>query len=76
MILCGFVLIPWLGEMNGLRLILSIQFLAAGLALLDITRLEKSDNRIRLAVVGLMGVGLLLVAHYPSLRTDLLFRIG
>ncbi|BBO75332.1 hypothetical protein DSCW_27490 [Desulfosarcina widdelii] len=72
----GFVLIPWLGEMNGLRLILSIQFLAAGFALLDITRLEKSDNRIRLAVVGLMGVGLLLVAHYPSLRTDLLFRIG
>jgi spermidine synthase len=72
----GFVLIPWLGEMNGLRLVLSIQFLAAGFALLDVTRLEKSDNRIRWAVVGLIGVGLLLVAHYPSLNADLIFRIG
>ena len=72
----GFVLIPWLGEMNGLRLVLSIQFLAAGFALLDVTRLEKSDNRIRLAVVGLLGVGLLLVAHYPSCHSDLLSRIS
>ena len=72
----GFVLIPWLGEMNGLRLVLSIQFLAAGFALLDVTRLEKRDNRMRLAVVGLMAVGLLLVAHYPSFRSDLLSRIG
>jgi len=72
----GFVLIPCLGEMNGLRLVLSIQFLAAGFALLDISRREKRDKRLRLAVVGLMGVGLLLVANYPSLRTDLLFRTG
>ncbi|MEZ4526445.1 MAG: fused MFS/spermidine synthase [Desulfobacterales bacterium] len=68
----GFVLIPWLGKENGLRLIIGIQFSAACLALMHTTMPAKTGKSI--AFAGILCAGILLLFHYPSWRTDLLSR--
>ena len=70
----GFVLVPWLGKMNGLRLVILLQFSLAGLALLHLGTPANRSGRYRLALVGLLGAGWLLAGHFPSWRTDLLSR--
>ncbi len=67
----GFVLIPWLGKENGLRLIIGIQFAAACLALIH-TIPAKTGKRA--AFAGILCAGFLLLFHYPSWHTDLLSR--
>ncbi|MGE0083915.1 MAG: fused MFS/spermidine synthase [Desulfococcaceae bacterium] len=69
----GFVLIPWLGKENGLRLIIGIQFTAACLALMH-TMMHTLPAKKRFALAGFFCAGLLLLSHYPCWRTDLLSR--
>ncbi|WP_319408306.1 fused MFS/spermidine synthase [uncultured Desulfosarcina sp.] len=73
-LVAGFVLVPWMGKMNGLRLVIAVQFLIAGLILLHQANTKNQTNRPRWPVVGFVAVGLLLLTHYPSWRTDLLSR--
>lgn len=70
----GFVLVPWLGKMNGLRLVILLQFSLAGLSLCYLAFLKNRNGRLRWAVVGLISIGWLLMGHFPNWRTDLLSR--
>lgn len=70
----GFVLIPWVGKENGLRLIILIQFTIAGLSLMHMGFGSHRKGGERLVVAGLLCAGFLLIAHYPSWRTELLSR--
>ncbi len=70
----GFVLIPWVGKENGLRLIILIQFTLAGLSLMHTGFGLYRKTGERLVVAGLLCGGFLLTAHYPSWRTELLSR--
>ena len=70
----GFVLIPWLGKMDSLRLVIAIQVACAGLALLVPGTMGNHRTRIRWAVCGLLAASLLLVGRYPSARNDLFSR--
>jgi spermidine synthase len=70
----GFVLVPWLGKMNGLRLVILLQFSLAGLPLCYLAFLKNRNGRFRWAIVGLISIGWLLMSHFPSWRTDLLSR--
>ncbi|MBN1932057.1 MAG: fused MFS/spermidine synthase [Desulfobacterales bacterium] len=73
-LVAGFILIPWLGKENGLRLIILIQITIAGLSLMH-TGFGWGRKAIeRFIVIGLLFVGYLLLAHYPSWRLDLLSR--
>ncbi len=70
----GFVLVPWLGKMNGLRLVILLQFFLSGLLLLFPTVVKPRKSRYRLAIVGLVVIGCLLIGHFPNWRSDLLSR--
>jgi spermidine synthase len=70
----GFVLVPWLGKMNGLRLVILLQFSLAGLALLYPAFRKNRNGRYQLAIVGMIAIGWLLMSHFPNWRTDLLSR--
>ncbi len=70
----GFVLVPWVGKMNGLRMVILLQFCLSGLMLLYLN--VKRQRRIphRLAIAGLICMGCLLISFFPNWRTDLLSR--
>ncbi len=70
----GFVLVPWLGKMNGLRLVIFLQFCLSGMLLLYLTVVKRKAGRYRLAIAALIGIGCLLIGLFPSWRTDLLSR--
>ncbi len=70
----GFVLVPWVGKMNGLRLIVLLQFAVSGIVLLAYMDRKQAVRRQRLAVLVILGVGLLLIGLFPNWRADLLSR--
>ncbi|BBO82314.1 hypothetical protein DSCO28_28800 [Desulfosarcina ovata subsp. sediminis] len=70
----GFVLVPWVGKMNGLRLVILLQFCLSGLLLLYLTAVKYRRGRDRLTIVGLIGIGCMLISLFPNWRTDLLSR--
>lgn len=70
----GFILPPWLGQEDGLRLVILVQFSLAATALLHAADLGRFAHVKRPATAMiLIAVGLLLVP-FPSWRTDLLSR--
>ncbi|GAB6906318.1 hypothetical protein JCM12296A_21530 [Desulfosarcina cetonica] len=70
----GFVLVPWMGKMNGLRLVIALQFSLAGLLGLRLTFLHSTRRWQRLVSAGLVAIGCLLIGLFPNWRTDLLSR--
>ncbi|MFH0730722.1 MAG: fused MFS/spermidine synthase [Pseudomonadota bacterium] len=70
----GFVLIPWLGKENGLRLIILIQFTIAGICLMHVGFGEHGKARKRLFAAGALFAGFCLIPQFPSWRTELLSR--
>ena len=70
----GFVLIPFLGMQNGLRLVMACQFGFAGWFLL--AGLSKGAKRKKqgLVLAGAVAAGLVLFVDFPAWRTDLLSR--
>ena len=61
----GFVLVPWLGKMNGLRLVILLQFCLSGTLLLCLTVMKRKRGRDRMAIVGLIGIGCMLNGPFP-----------
>ena len=70
----GFVLIPWLGMADGLRLVIMMQFGLAGLALLHGGGFGRVAAAKRLAAAPVLLAAGLLLLPYPSWRSDLLSR--
>ena len=70
----GFVLVPWVGKMNGLRLVILLQFCLSALLLLYLTLVMQKAGRYRLVLLGLIGIGCMLIVIFPNWRTDLLSR--
>ncbi len=70
----GFLLIPWLGMADGLRLVSLAQFGLSGLALLHGGRFGRFAAAKRLVAASLLLAAGLLLLPYPSWRTDLLSR--
>ena len=72
--IAGFVLVPWVGKMNGLRLVILLQFcLSCGVLFYMGTFVRRSAG-CRIAVAGVAGLGCLLISLYPNWRADLLSR--
>ena len=70
----GFVLIPWVGKQDGLRLIILIQFALAGLALARMgCGVQGATRRVPVLACILMA-GLVLVSRYPCWQNSLLSR--
>jgi spermidine synthase len=72
--IAGFVLIPWLGKADGLRLVILIQFSLAGLWLLHLNFRTRGKLAARLVTAVLLAAGWLAMSHLPTWRTDLLSR--
>lgn len=72
--IAGFVLIPWLGKTDGLRLVILIQFSLAGLWLLHLNFQTRGRPAARLVTAGLLVAGWLGMSHFPAWRTELLSR--
>ena len=72
--LAGFVLIPWLGKENGLRLVILVQLCTAAAALIYMGAGFKRNFRRRLVLAGAFGAAVLMIAHYPAWHTELLSR--
>ena len=72
--IAGFVLIPWVGKANGLRLVILIQFSLAGLWLLQLGFRAQGKITVRFATLALLAAGWLGMSHFPAWRTDLLSR--
>ena len=70
----GFVLVPWVGKMNGLRLVILLQFCLSGGVLLALTWTKPGSRRLRLSMAGLVAMGCMVIAIFPNWRTDLLSR--
>ena len=70
----GFVLVPLVGKMNGLRLIVLLQFGVSGSLLLIAMAAKRKAGRRRLAVLSVIAIGLLLIGIFPNWRADLLSR--
>ena len=72
-VVAGFVLVPWVGKMNGLRLVILLQFCLSG-GVLALTWTRPGHRRWRLSVAGLVAMGCMVIAIFPNWRTDLLSR--
>lgn len=70
----GFVLIPWMGKENGLRLLILIQFSFALLCLMFATPGRPLLSLRHLAAGLVLCAGVMVLGHYPSWRSDLLSR--
>jgi len=70
----GFILIPWLGQEDGLRLVILVQFSLAAIALLHAADLGRFAHVQRPATAMILIAAGLLLVPFPSLRTDLLSR--
>ncbi len=68
----GFLLIPFLGKENGLRLVTGVQMLTA-MVLAAYLLLANKQNKLRVVPIGaLVVLGLVLCAHFPSWNRHLL----
>ena len=73
-ITAGYILTPWLGKENSLRLVIGLQ---AGLACLAVLHAGSQTDRkyhARIPAAVLLLAASLLLARYPSWRSDLLSR--
>lgn len=70
----GFVLIPLVGKETGLRLIVMLQWGAAGLGLIVQGLLAVRPAPWRILVPVALAGGLVLAAYYPAWRAELLSR--
>ncbi len=72
--IAGFVLVPWVGKMNGLRLVILLQFCLSGLVLLFLSVKRRKGFPHGLTIAGLIGIGCLVITLFPNWHTDLLSR--
>ena len=70
----GFVLVPWVGKMNGLRIVIFFQFFLSGVLLLLSSMKKPKIGRYRLTILGVLVTGCMLIGLFPNWRTDLLSR--
>ena len=73
-LVAGFVLVPLVGKMNGLRIVIFFQFFLSGVLLLIFSMKNRKLKRCHLTILGLLVIGYMLIHHFPNWRTDLLSR--
>jgi spermidine synthase len=71
-IAAGFVLIPWLGKENALRLVMAVQFTVALMALVAYAMYTRRVARQWRALAGMALLGLILFLNFPSWNRQLL----
>ena len=71
-VVAGFVLIPFLGKENGLRLVMALQFIVPMVAVVVITAKAQGRGKPWLSIAAMAIVGVVLFWNYPSWNRGLL----